>query len=71
MIDLTTYVHQTYAANSIATKKQIATQMIEVSTAKASTKQKAMVDLAKLKSNTKIDFFVTNYMLSGEGLKVA
>ena len=68
--DLTKHVQAVYSATSLETKKTAMLELIEHSVATADTKKKSREQLSKLKTLAKVDFFATNYMLSGEGMKV-
>ena len=70
MVDLSTEVQAVYAAKTVLAKQEAFKMMVEKSHAKANTKEKAMKDVMMTYSQTKIDFFATNFMLSGEGRKV-
>lgn len=69
MIDLTKEVQAVYQAKTVEDKRNAFAKMVEKSHAKAATKEKALSDAMRA-SATKIDFFATNFMLSGEGKKV-
>lgn len=68
--DLTIDVQTVYAAKTLEGKKVAMLELIEHSVAKNATKVKARSELERIKTSTKVDFFATNYMLSGEGMKV-
>lgn len=69
MVDLSQDVQAVYAAKTIEDKRDAFVKLVEKSHAKATTKEKALRDCMRA-SATKIDFFATNFMLSGEGSKV-
>lgn len=68
--DLTAFVTEIFNVKSLPEKKQIARQMINESHAKKETKKLALLKLERMNSSSKVEKFCTNYMLSGEGLKV-
>lgn len=70
MQDLTQYITKVYAASTIAAKQTTALELIEASHAKSETKLKAKNKVLTIKDPFQIDNFMTNYMLSGEGMKV-
>ena len=69
-IDLTANVQAVYEAKTLDAKKAAMLELIEQSHAKSATKDKARRELVRIGSMTKVDFFATNYMMSGEGMKV-
>jgi len=68
--DLTAFVTFIFNARTLHEKKRIAQQMINESHAKKETKKLALLKLERMNSSSKVEKFCTNYMLSGEGLKV-
>jgi len=70
MKDLSSYVNAVYAARSLELKKEKMREMIEASHAKKETKKLAFIKLEMCRSADAINKFATNYMFSGEGLKV-
>lgn len=59
-----------WSATDLEEKRAAARKLIDESHAKALTKSRAILDLEAM-TGPKIDQFMTNYMLSGEGLAVA
>lgn len=71
MKNLTSELKNVYAELNLTKKKELAKQLIENSHAKTTTKNQALfVLMNKLDSSNKINRFMTNYVLSGEGMKV-
>lgn len=70
MVDLSKELDAVYKASSLSDKKDAMFILIENSHAKKETKMKAKNQVAFLQSPNKIDFFATNYVFSGEGMKV-
>ena len=71
MKNLTEELKAVYTATDFNTKKQAMLTLIDNSHAKKETKIKARLALdTTCRSNYSIDKFATNYMLSGEGLKI-
>lgn len=70
MKNLTTEIQAVYSAKDFQSKKQAMLSLIENSHAKKETKIKARLALDICRSPYSIDKFATNYMLSGEGLKI-
>lgn len=68
--DLTAFVTEIFNARTLREKKEIARKMIRESHAKKETKKLALLKLEQMSSAAKVEKFCTNYMLSGEGLKV-
>jgi len=68
--NLTTEIQAVYSAKDFQSKKQAMLELIENSHAKKETKIKARLGLDLMRSPYQIDKFATNYMLSGEGLKI-
>lgn len=67
--DLTNFVQAIWNSKDVEIKRSIAAEMIEASHATSQTKAKAMADIADMNAR-KLDFFASNYSLSGEGNKV-
>jgi len=71
MKNLTEELKAVYTATDLATKKQRMMELIDNSHAKKETKLKARLALdTTCRSPYSVDKFATNYMLSGEGLKL-
>ena len=69
-IDLTNELKAVYASRNLADKKAALGVLIDRSHAKAETKRKALLAVTTLMTAYKLDKFATNYVLSGEGMKV-
>ena len=70
MKNLTAEITKIYSAKSFPDKKAAAIELISTSHAKSETKKLALLNIECAKSPAQIDKFMTNYMLSGEGMKV-
>ena len=70
MKNLTNELHTVWATPTLKAKIDAMTKLIESSHAKKETKQKALRQLHSLRLPSKVDAFASNYMLSGEGMKV-
>ena len=70
MKNLSNELHTVWAAATLVGKIDAMNKLIENSHAKKETKQKALRQLHSLRLPSKIDTFASNYMLSGEGMKV-
>ncbi len=70
MKNLTQELQAVYSGKDLDTKRNAMLHLIEVSHAKKETKIKARLGLDLMRSPYQIDKFATNYMLSGEGLKI-
>jgi|TARA_R110000868_G_scaffold283752_1_gene544178 hypothetical protein len=70
MKDLTTEVNAVFTARSIADKKSAMLSLIENSHAKAETKKLSKLRVERLMHASAVDKFATNYLLSGEGMKI-
>ena len=68
-LNLDMYVQKVWQAPNINDKREAAKEMINYSRAKKETKVKALRDIETMSANA-IDKFVSNYSLSGIGLKV-
>tara|TARA_R100000808_G_scaffold24863_1_gene58885 strand:+ start:21616 stop:21831 length:216 start_codon:yes stop_codon:yes gene_type:complete len=68
--DLTTELQKIYEIKNPAVKKTAMEELIKVSHAKAETKTLALLKLERMFKPSDIDKFATNYVLSGEGMKV-
>lgn len=70
MKNLTEELKSIYSENDTTKKRELAKRLIENSHAKKTTKNQALfLVMTKLSANN-IDKFMTNYVLSGEGMKV-
>ena len=70
MRDLSKELNAVYKAKTLTLKKNRMQDLIEKSHAKNDTKNVAKMKLVFINSKTGIDQFATNYMLSGEGMKI-
>jgi hypothetical protein len=70
MKNLTDNIKKVYEATTIEGKKLASIELIKESHARDETKRKALVTINNMKSKDRVDIFMTNYMLSGEGMKV-
>lgn len=70
MKDLTRELQAVYRIEDVETKRQAMYTLIENSHATAETKRKAVNDVERMRTVYQIDKFATNYVLSGEGMKV-
>lgn len=70
MKDLTPSLKAVYEATDIEIKRALVLDLIKTSTGKAKTKQAAMAAVAGMTKQADLDKMATNYMLSGEGMKV-
>lgn len=70
MKDLTKELESVWTAMSLLAKQEAMAKLIEQSHAKKETKEKALRQLKGINTAFKVDKFATNYMLSGEGMKV-
>lgn len=70
MKDLTAELQTVYNTTDLAEKKKAMIAFINASHAKALTKKQAIASVSKMTSAHVIDKFATNYMFSGEGMKV-
>lgn len=68
--DLTTDLKAVYACSSVEDKKAALVNMVEHSVATKQTKDKSFKLIEALSSAYKLDKFATNFVLSGEGMKV-
>lgn len=68
--NLSDNLHAVYAATTLEAKLIEATKMVDNSSARELTKTKAYHSLGRMNRPSAIDSFMTNYMLSGEGMKV-
>jgi len=68
--DLTQDLQAVYACSTLADKKAGVTALVEHSMATSATKEKAYITINTLMSLYKLDKFATNFVLSGEGMKV-
>ena len=69
MKNLNDYVQKIWATPDRGEKIKHLSEMIDVSTAKRSTKVLALRDIVHM-NNEKLDAFAINYSLSGMGMKV-
>lgn len=69
MKNLETELATVWNAVGIIDKHEAMATLIKNSHAKKATKEKALRDIARMSSN-QLDKFATNFMLSGEGMKV-
>jgi hypothetical protein len=70
MKDLTAELQTVYNTSDLTEKKEAMYKLINASHAKALTKKQAIATVAKMTTSVMIDKFATNYMFSGEGMKV-
>jgi hypothetical protein len=70
MKDLTDAIKNVYGATTVEGKKLASIELIKESHGKPSTKYDALAKINRMRRATDIDVFMTNYMLSGEGMKV-
>jgi hypothetical protein len=70
MKNLTVELNDVFSAKSKDQKLSLAEALINNSHAKNETKKLALLRI-KTMSPAKIDFFMTNYVLSGEGMKTS
>ena len=70
MKNLTSELKNIYAERDLTKKRELAKRLIEISHAKTTTKNQALFIVMNKLSVDKIDRFMTNYVLSGEGMKV-
>lgn len=70
MKNLTQEVNAVYIAPTLEAKKEAMTALIEASHAKKETKKLSKMKVQQLKSLAAVDKFATNYMFSGEGMKI-
>ena len=70
MKNLTSELKSIYAERDLTKKRELAKRLIENSHAKTTTKNQALFIVMNKLSVDKIDRFMTNYVLSGEGMKV-
>lgn len=70
MKDLSKEVTAVYAASTLDAKKAAMISLIESSHAKKETKTLAKIKVSRLPNPKAVDKFATNYMFSGEGMKV-
>ena len=71
MKNLTVELKDVYAESDLTKKKELAKRLIENSHAKKTTKNQALfVLISRLDTPNKVDRFMTNYVFSGEGMKV-
>ena len=70
MKDLTKEVTAVYTATTLDAKKAAMVALIENSHAKKETKTLAKIKVSRLPNPKAVDKFATNYMFSGEGMKV-
>jgi hypothetical protein len=68
--DLSSNIKAVYAAVTLEDKLIEAKSMVDFSSAKEITKTKAYHTLGHMTRPSTIDLFMTNYMLSGEGMSV-
>lgn len=68
--DLTSDLKAVYSCTSVEAKKQALIELVEHSFATKETKEKSYRTISALSSTFKLDKFATNYVLSGEGMKV-
>lgn len=68
--DLTTHLQAVFVATGLDNKKNAVLELIENSHAKKETKKLRSYQASVLNSENKIDKFATNYVMSGEGMKV-
>ena len=69
-IDLSVFVQKVWSARSLDEKKTALLALIESSHAKADTKRKYTNAVAREFRMSKLDSLASNYMMSGEGMKV-
>lgn len=70
MKDLTKEINAVYNARTLTEKKNRMQDLIEKSHAKRETKNASKMKLVWCTSKLSVDKFATNYMLSGEGMKI-
>ena len=70
MKNLTSELKSIYGERDLTKKRELAKRLIENSHAKTTTKNQALFIVMNKLSVDKIDRFMTNYVLSGEGMKV-
>jgi len=70
MKNLTSELKSIYGERDLNKKRELAKRLIENSHAKTTTKNQALFLVMNKLSVDKIDRFMTNYVLSGEGMKV-
>jgi hypothetical protein len=70
MKNLTVELKDIYAETNPAKKRELAKRLIENSHAKKTTKNQALFLVTSKLSANNIDKFMTNFVLSGEGMKV-
>ena len=68
--DLTQDLQNVYACRNLSEKKAAANDLVNRSLATNETKRKALLSIIGCMTNYKLDKFMTNYVLSGEGMKV-
>lgn len=70
MKNLTEELHNVYSETNLTKKRELAQRLIENSHAKKTTKKLALFLVMNKLSANKIDKYMTDYVLSGEGMKV-
>ena len=70
MKDLTKELNAVYNARTLNEKKINMLDLIDKSHAKNDTKSRSRLKLRLCTSKLSVDKFATNYMLSGEGMKI-
>ena len=70
MKDLTKEINAVYNAKTLTEKKNRMQDLIERSHATNQTKNASKMKLVWCTSKLSVDKFATNYMLSGEGMKI-
>jgi hypothetical protein len=70
MKNLTAELKYIYAERDLTKKRELAKKLIEASHAKTTTKNQALFLVMNKLGVDKIDRYMTNYVLSGEGMKV-
>lgn len=70
MKNLTSELKNIYGERDLTKKRELAKRLIENSHAKKTTKNQALFIVMNKLSVDKIDRFMTNFVLSGEGMKV-
>ena len=70
MKNLTSELQSVYAEHNITKKRELAAKLIEASHAKSTTKKLALFNISNNMSAKRIDKYMTDYVFSGEGMKV-